>query len=201
MNICVIGGGAAGISAASMAKRTNPDATVVCCTPTYALHMAETAAAEGIDLAGSGVTKVVVAGEPGGSIPATRERIEAAWGARVFDHYGLSEVGPIAFEPLARPRTMRVEERSFIVEVLDPAGDREVGEGEVGEVVVTNLGRPAAPVIRYRTGDLVRPVRHGGRLFFDGGSRNIEKPASRGSKRLAFSCWLAFERHHHCWCT
>jgi phenylacetate-CoA ligase len=144
-------------------------ATVVCCTPTYALHMAETAAAEGIDLAGSEVTKIVVAGEPGGSIPATRERIESVWGARVIDHYGLSEVGPVAFELQDRQRQMRVLEGWFIVEVLDPGGDQEVGEGEVGEVVVTNLGRPAAPVIRYRTGDLVRPVRHGGRLFFDGG--------------------------------
>lgn len=144
-------------------------ATAVCCTPTYALHLAETAAAEGIDLAGSEVKKIVVAGEPGGSIPATRERIEAAWGARVFDHYGLSEVGPVAFETHDRPRQMWVNEEGFIVEVLDPADDREVSDGEVGEVVVTNLGRPCAPVIRYRTGDLVRPVRHDGRLFFDGG--------------------------------
>lgn len=144
-------------------------ATAVCCTPTYALHMAETAAAEGIELAGSEVRAVIVAGEPGGSIPSTRERIETAWGARVFDHYGLSEVGPIAFEPQDRPRQMWVNEEAFIVEVLDPTGEREVREGEVGEVVVTNLGRPCAPVIRYRTGDLVRPVRHDGRLFFDGG--------------------------------
>jgi phenylacetate-CoA ligase len=144
-------------------------ATVVCCTPTYALHMAETAAAEGVDLARSGVTKVIVAGEPGGSIPATRERIEAAWGARVFDHYGLSEVGPVAFEPHDRPGQMWVNEDAFLVEVLDPAGDREVSDGEVGEVVVTNLGRGASPVIRYRTGDLVRPARREGRLYFDAG--------------------------------
>jgi phenylacetate-CoA ligase len=144
-------------------------ATVVCCTPTYALHMAETAATEGIALAASGVTKLVVAGEPGGSIPATRERIETAWGARVFDHYGLSEVGPVAFETAEHPGRMWVMEGWFIVEVLEPGGDREVSEGETGEVVITNLGRPCAPVIRYRTGDLVRPVRHGGRLFFDGG--------------------------------
>lgn len=143
--------------------------TAVCCTPTYALHMAETAAAEGIDLASSEVRAVIVAGEPGGSIPATRERIQTAWGARVFDHYGLSEVGPVAFEAAHTPGQMWVNEDAFIVEVLDPVTDREVDDGQVGEVVVTNLGRPSSPVIRYRTGDLVRPKRLDGRLVFDGG--------------------------------
>lgn len=144
-------------------------ATVVCCTPTYALHMAETAAAEGIDLAGSDVRAVVVAGEPGGSIPPTRSRIEAAFGARVCDHYGLSEVGPVAFEPDESPGLLKVLETAFIVEVLEPGGDREVGDGEVGEVVVTNLGRYASPVIRYRTGDLVRAAYRDGDLHFAGG--------------------------------
>ena len=74
------------------------DCTVVFATPTYALHLAELAAKEGIDLAGSAVRALVVAGEPGGNIPATRERIEAVWGARVFDHYGMTEVGPVAVE-------------------------------------------------------------------------------------------------------
>ena len=74
------------------------EATVVCCTPTYALHLAEVAAAEGRALRASRVRVVIVAGEPGGSIPATRDRIEAAWGARVIDHHGLTEVGPLSFE-------------------------------------------------------------------------------------------------------
>lgn len=144
-------------------------ATVVCCTPTYALHMAETAADAGIDLAASDVRAVIVAGEPGGSIPATRSRIEAAWGARVFDHYGLSEVGPVAFETHAAAGLLRVLETRFVVEVLEPDGDREVDDGETGEVVVTNLGRSTSPVIRYRTGDLVRPTHRNGELFFNGG--------------------------------
>src|SRR6185437_3270575 len=67
------------------------EATVIFATPTYALHLAELAAAEGIDLAGSSVRMVVVAGEPGGTIPATRQRIEQVWGARVIDHYGMTE--------------------------------------------------------------------------------------------------------------
>jgi phenylacetate-CoA ligase len=144
-------------------------ATVVCCTPTYALHLAETAAAEQINLANSPVRALVVAGEPGGAVPAIRERIEAAWGARVFDHYGLSEVGPVAFECPDAPRQLRVLEQQFIVEVLEPGQDREVSEGETGEVVITNLGRSDCPVIRYRTGDLVVPALRNGELFFNGG--------------------------------
>ena len=77
--------------------------TVVFCTPTYGLHLAEVAAKEGIDLAASAVTKLVVAGEPGGSIAGLRAQLEAAWGARVLDHYGLTEVGPMAFEHATAP--------------------------------------------------------------------------------------------------
>ena len=89
-------------------------ATVVCCTPTYALRLAEVAAEEGIDLAAGSVRAIVVAGEPGGSIPAVRERIESLWNARVFDHWGMTELGSLAIDvegnrldlPTARPRRM-----------------------------------------------------------------------------------------------
>jgi phenylacetate-CoA ligase len=132
-------------------------ATVVCCTPTYALRLAEVAAATRPHdpLARSSVRVVIVAGEPGGSIPATRRRIEEAWGARVIDHHGLTEVGPTAFECWETPGGMHVNEREFICEVVDPATGRPVDDGVRGELVVTNLGRIGSPVIRYRTGDLV----------------------------------------------
>lgn len=148
-------------------------ATVLFCTPTYALHLCDVAAAENIDLTASAVRAVVVAGEPGGNIPATRTKIETTFGARVFDHYGLTEVGPVACESAMNPGGLFVLEDHFIPEVLEPGTDREVGVGEVGELVLTNLGRPDSPVIRYRTGDLVRvgtaanPV--GGWLYLDGG--------------------------------
>lgn len=148
-------------------------ATVLFCTPTYALHLCDVAAAEKIDLATSDVRAVVVAGEPGGNIPATRRKIEAAFGARVFDHYGLTEVGPVACESSDNPGGLFVLEDHFIPEVLEPGTDREVGVGAVGELVLTNLGRPDSPVIRYRTGDLVRvgTPTHGpaGWLYLDGG--------------------------------
>jgi phenylacetate-CoA ligase len=132
------------------------ECTVVFATPTYALHLAELAAKEGIDLARSAVRAVVVAGEPGGSIPATRRRIEEVWGARVFDHYGMTEVGPVAIEAVETPASLYVLESEYIAEVLDPNGDRPVAPGEYGELVVTNLGRVGSPLIRYRTGDLVK---------------------------------------------
>lgn len=148
-------------------------ATVLFCTPTYALHLCDVASAERIDLTASDVRAVVVAGEPGGNIPATRRKIETAFGARVFDHYGLTEVGPVACESADNPGGLFVLEDHFIPEVLEPGTDREVSVGEVGELVLTNLGRPDSPVIRYRTGDLVRvgtpATPANGWLYLDGG--------------------------------
>jgi len=87
---------------------------------------------------------------------ATRSRIEAAWGARVFDHSGMTEVGPMAIECRANPCGLHVLEEDYLAEVIDPETTQPVPAGQVGELVVTNLGRLGSPLIRYRTGDLVR---------------------------------------------
>ena len=112
-------------------------------------------------LAESSVRVVIVAGEPGGSIAATRGRIEQRWGARVIDHYGLTEVGPIASSAGRIPGFLHLNEAEYLCEVIDPATGEAVADGQMGELVVTNLGRTASPVIRYRTGDIVvrRPAR------------------------------------------
>jgi phenylacetate-CoA ligase len=128
-------------------------ATVVCCTPTYALHLAEVAATCGIDLRGSQVRATIHAGEPGASIPATRARIEAAFGARCFDHLGMTELGATGFTCLQQ-EGLHLIESEFIAEVIDPQSGRRVEPGHRGELVMTNLGRAGSPVIRYRTGDL-----------------------------------------------
>lgn len=133
--------------------------TFVCCTPSYALRMAEVAVEEGIDLPGSSVRGLIVAGEPGGSIPATRARMEEAWGARVFDHAGQTEVGPWGFECEEAPVGGHAMESEFIVESIDSATGEPVADGELGELVVTNLGRWGSPLIRYRTGDQARLIR------------------------------------------
>ncbi len=145
-------------------------ATIVCCTPTYALHLAELAAAEGIDLAKSPVRMLIVAGEPGGSIPATRARIEAVWGARVVDHYGMTEVGPVAVEAIDSPGSLAVLDSHFFAELIDPETNEPVTDGRPAEMVLTNLGRVGSPLIRYRTGDLVKGRRgRDGMLQLDGG--------------------------------
>jgi phenylacetate-CoA ligase len=132
--------------------------TVVCCTPTYALRLAEVDAEQAAGrrpLSESSVRSVIVAGEPGGSIPATRERIERAWGARVFDQHGLTEVGPASFECWESPGALHVNENEFICEVVDPSTLEPLADGSSGELLLTNLGRTGSPVIRYRTGDVV----------------------------------------------
>lgn len=165
--LCLAGGGMG--STARLRFLMEHEATVVLCTPTYALHLAELAAKEGIDLASSKVRMLIVAGEPGGAIPATRKRIEEVWGARVFDHYGMTEVGPVAVEMEHRPGSMKLLETHHLAEVIDPTGTSPVAEGEAGELVLTNLGRLGSPAIRYRTGDLVRAQRIDGHLCLIGG--------------------------------
>ena len=132
-------------------------ATGLCCTPTYALHLAEAATEEAIDMSASRVRRILVAGEPGGSVPGVRAHIEELWpGARVMDHHGLTEVGPVTYGCPVRRDVLHVIESSFIAEIIDPETGREAVRGEMGELVLTNLGRTGWPVLRYRTGDMVR---------------------------------------------
>lgn len=135
----------------------NNAATVLCCTPTYALRLGEVAKEAGFDMSRSQVRRIIVAGEPGGSIPATRARIEQLWpGARVFDHHGMTEVGPVTYECPARPGLLHIIESGFYAEIVDPASGKPVQPGQLGELILTPLGRVASPLIRYRTGDLVK---------------------------------------------
>jgi len=152
---CIPAGGMSSLVRLAMIEATSP--TILCCTPTYALRLAEVARAEqpARSLPDSSVRLVIVAGEPGGSIPETRRRIEEQWGARVIDHYGLTEVGPVAFECWESPGFIHVNEREFIAEILNPDTGMPVPAGHSGELVLTNLGRDDCPVIRYRTGDIV----------------------------------------------
>ncbi len=132
-------------------------ATVLMCTPTYALRLAEAAREEGIDLARSALRVSIHAGEPGASIPATRERIEKGLGVETFDHTGATEIGAHGFSCSARDG-VHINESEFIAEILDARTGEARDEGD-GELVLTNLGRWGMPVIRYRTGDRVRAVR------------------------------------------
>ena len=126
--------------------------TALVCTPSYALHLAEIARERGIDAAKLPVRVTVHAGEPGAGIPAVRTRIEEAWGARAYDHAGMTEVGAYGYE-CAEQAGLHVNESEFIAEIVDPSTG---ASAEEGELVLTNLGRAGSPLIRYRTGDLVR---------------------------------------------
>jgi phenylacetate-CoA ligase len=153
--LCLPGGGMS--SVARLRAILDNGATVLCCTPTYAMRLAEVAADEGLDLGESQVRIIFTAGEPGACIPATRARIEQLWpGVRVRDQHGMTEIGPVTYECPARPGRLHVLESGFISEVLDPDTGQHVGPGEQGELVLTNLGRIGSPLIRYRTGDRVQ---------------------------------------------
>lgn len=135
-------------------------ATVICCTPTYAMRMAAVARESGVQLTDNDVSRIIVAGEPGGSIPAIRERIESAWGATVIDHSGATEVGPWGYTNAARTG-LHVIERDFIAEFIDQDSLQPIDPGsnpqEPCELVLTSLARTGMPAIRYRTGDLTIP--------------------------------------------
>jgi phenylacetate-CoA ligase len=153
-------------------------ATVVCSTPTYALRMAQEAKSLGIDLPKSGVQRLILSGEPAGSIPATKKLIEEQWGAKAGDTAGMTELGTIMiFECDHQPGGTHIIEDHYIEEVVDPETDEPVPYGEIGERVVTSFGRGFIPVMRYRTRDFVVKVPHDrcdcGRTFdiYDGGIR------------------------------
>ncbi len=147
------GGGRDSLQRLEMMRDTG--ATALCCTPTYALRLAEVAREAGFDLCGLPVRATIHAGEPGANIPATKRRIEQAWGAKCYDHAGASEVGAHSFECEAQPGGTHVIESEFVAEVLNTSTLQPVAPGQRGELVITNLGRWGFPVIRYRTGDIV----------------------------------------------
>ncbi len=122
-------------------------ATVLLSTPTYALRLADVANEIGVELSAAGIRTTILAGEPGGSIPATRAAIEAAYSATAFDHTGMTELGPTGHSCTARDGVHLIESE-FILEVMPD-----------GELVATNLGRWGMPLIRYRTGDRVQVSR------------------------------------------
>ncbi len=155
--LCIPGGGLT--SVARLRTMLDNRITVLCCTPSYAIRLAEVAEEEKIDLATGQAKIIIVAGEPGGSISSTRARIESLWdGIHVVDHHGMTEIGPVSYGCPQRRGVLHVIESSYAAEVIDPKSGQAVQPGETGELVLTNLGRVGSPLLRYRTGDVVRPV-------------------------------------------
>ncbi|UCV05957.1 phenylacetate--CoA ligase family protein [Dechloromonas denitrificans] len=131
-------------------------ATAIWTTPSYAWYLGETAIKENIDPKKDlAIKRIFVAGEPGGSIPETRQRIEALWGAKVYDYYGLSDIFGSCAGMCEEQHGLHWAEDHILVEVLDPETREPVAEGERGELVLTTLKKSARPMIRFRTGDIV----------------------------------------------
>ncbi len=130
--------------------------TVTWTTPSYAWYLGETARAQGIDPARDlALSRIIVAGEPGGSIGATRRAIEELWGADLFDFYGISDIFGASAGMCAEKDGLHLAEDHHLLEVLDPATGQAVPDGQQGEMVLTTLRKRARPMIRFRTGDVV----------------------------------------------
>lgn len=130
------------------------EVTAFMSTPTYALRLAEVAHEEGLDPSSMAVDRIVCAGEPGASVPGTKERIEERWGATVYDHAGATEAGAWGFSCESDRLGLHLNETGFLIEVLDESGE-PVEPGERGEVVVTPPDRTAQPYIRFELHDVV----------------------------------------------
>lgn len=129
--------------------------TVIWTTPSYAWYLGETAKKQGIDPAKDlAINKIIVAGEPGGSIDATREAIEELWDAKVYDFYGISDIFGACAGMCSERNGLHLAEDHILVEVIDPETLEPVPDGERGELVLTTLRKTARPMIRFRTGDI-----------------------------------------------
>ena len=129
--------------------------TIIWTTPSYAWFLGETAKQNGIDPAKDlKIRKIIVAGEPGGSIEATRRAIEELWDAEVYDFFGISDIFGACAGMCSEKNGLHLAEDHILVEVINPDTLEPVAEGERGEIVLTTLKKSARPMIRFRTGDI-----------------------------------------------
>ena len=138
-------------------ERLRPDAVVL--TPSYAAYLLERAEASGVDLRGSSVERVLVAGEPGGGEHEFRARLEEGWGAAVTEAMGVGDIGPSLFGECEEQNGMHLGARDFVhVELVEPESGaaRELEDDATGELVLTHLRHRAAPLLRFRTRDHVQ---------------------------------------------
>ena len=152
----VIPGGVLDTSARIL-KIQELEATAMMATPTYVLGMAETAKTKmNIDPAELTINKITCAGECGASIPSTKKRMEDAWGAKVYDHAGATEIGAWSFECEAQSGGLHVNEGMFLVEIVDMETGEVIEEpGRRGKMIITALDRQAQPCVRFDSKDVI----------------------------------------------
>ena len=137
-------------------ERLRPEAAVL--TPSYAAYLVEWAAEREVDMKGSSVERVLVAGEPGGGEPAFRAKLEDGWGARVTEAMGVGDIGVSLWGECEQQDGMHLGARGFVhAELIDPDTEAalELDDGATGELVLTHLRHRAAPLLRFRTRDHV----------------------------------------------
>lgn len=160
---CTTVAGGAQPSEARVRQILATGATALVATPSYLFRLAEVAQDLGVDWRTSKLRYLLVAGEPGGNIPSTRDQLEERFLARVGDFIGMTETAGIAAFTCQRARGyVHIAENYFLEEVIDPKSGEPVPVGELGERVTTAFGLGSYPIIRYRTGDLVRRLPHNG---------------------------------------
>jgi phenylacetate-CoA ligase len=144
---------------ARVLKMKELNCTAFMATPTYVLGMADTARRKlGIDVATElSIQRITCAGEPGACIPATKKKMEEAWGAKVYDHIGATESGAWSYECTEQPGGLHVNEAFFLVEIEDlETGQITDDPNRPGKMIVTALDRIAKPCIRFDSKDVIR---------------------------------------------
>jgi phenylacetate-CoA ligase len=134
----------------------NPGSTVLLCTPSFALHIAETLRERGVSPQKMKVKLGCFGGEGGTETAATREKIEKGLGIDAYDYYGLAEIGPTFASECTRKAGLHWAEDHYVIEVINPDTMDRCAEGEMGVLVITHLSREATPMIRYWTNDYAR---------------------------------------------
>ena len=131
------------------------ETTVFCCTPSYAIYLAEQADQMGVDLSASTLRVGIHGAEPWSE--GMRREIAQRLGLDPIDTYGLSEiVGPGVSGECTEHAGLHINEDHFLVEIIDPRTEEPLPYGQAGELVVTPLTKEALPILRYRTGDITR---------------------------------------------
>lgn len=172
--LCIWGGTLPSERLLFVLKQYQP--TIIWTSPSYAWQLGEKALKAGIDPKKDlNIKKVIVAGELGGSIAATRKAIEDLWGAEVYDFYGLSDIFGACAAHCEYHDGLHIAENHILVETVDPNTGDILPPGSTGELVFTTLRKHARPLIRFRTGDIGRidqtPCKCGrthGRIYIQG---------------------------------
>jgi phenylacetate-CoA ligase len=137
----------------------NWKATFMCGTPTYIVHLGDVAKEMGINLANQSQVRIIIlGGEPGAEIPATRKLVEETWGAKCYDVTGACEMPSCFGFECVHQKGMHIIENMFLPEVINPETGEQVAPGEPGELIMTNLCMETMPLIRWRTRDMVKLV-------------------------------------------